>query len=133
MIETANVDAVTRYLRAIEEGATGEALGRFLHDDVVQEEMPNRLNPRGQRRGKAGMLAGAEKGREILREQRYDVKGVVAQGDRVAVEFEWSGTLAVALGAMPEGFVMRGRFAAFFELRDGLIVAQRSYDCFEPW
>jgi hypothetical protein len=26
---------------------------------------------------------------------------------------------------------MRARFAQFFEFRDGLIVRQRNYDCFE--
>jgi ketosteroid isomerase-like protein len=28
---------------------------------------------------------------------------------------------------------MRARFAAFIEFRDGRIVRQRNYDCFEPW
>jgi ketosteroid isomerase-like protein len=31
------------------------------------------------------------------------------------------------------GDVMRAHFATFIEFRDGKIVAQRNYDCFEPW
>jgi ketosteroid isomerase-like protein len=34
---------------------------------------------------------------------------------------------------LPAGARMRGRFASFLEFRDGRIVVQRSYDCFEPW
>jgi hypothetical protein len=28
---------------------------------------------------------------------------------------------------------MRARFAVFLDYRDGMIVQQRNYDCFEPW
>jgi ketosteroid isomerase-like protein len=31
------------------------------------------------------------------------------------------------------GGEMRAYFAVFFEFRDGKIVAQRNYDCFDPW
>ena len=46
---------------------------------------------------------------------------------------QWTGTLAVPVGALPVGGQMRARFAQFYELRDGKIVAQRNYDCFDPW
>jgi ketosteroid isomerase-like protein len=51
----------------------------------------------------------------------------------VALEVRWSGTLAVPVGSFPAGGEMRARFAVFLDFRDGKIVAQRNYDCFEPF
>jgi hypothetical protein len=65
--------------------------------------------------------------------QRYEVVQAVADGGRVAVEFRWSGTLAVPFASLPAGAEVRGRCACFLEFRGGRIVAQRNYDCFEPW
>jgi hypothetical protein len=58
---------------------------------------------------------------------------MIVDGDRAAVEFAWSGKLAVSVGTLSAGTVMRGRFASFLEFHDGRIIAQRSYDCFDPW
>lgn len=68
----------------------------------------------------------------LLTTQRYDVRSVAAQQDRVAVEAAWSGTLSVTFDGLAEGDTMRARFAMFFEMIDGRIKVQRNYDCFEP-
>jgi ketosteroid isomerase-like protein len=65
--------------------------------------------------------------------QRYEVLNAVASGDRVALEIQWTGTLAVPFESIPAGGQMRARFAVFLEFRQGKIVRQRNYDCFEPW
>jgi ketosteroid isomerase-like protein len=127
------MELVRRYFAALEEGVTGEALAAFYAPEVVQEEFPNRLVPQGARRDLAAILEGAERGQKVMASQRYEILHALADGDRAAVEFRWSGTLAVAVGPLPAGSEMRGRFASFLEFRDGRIVAQRSYDCFEPW
>ena len=57
----------------------------------------------------------------------------MADGDRVSVEVLWTGTLALAFGALAVGSQMRAHSAMFFEFKDGKIVSQRNYDCFEPW
>jgi ketosteroid isomerase-like protein len=51
----------------------------------------------------------------------------------VALEVQWSGTLAIALGSLPAGGEMRARFAVFLEFRGDRIARQRNYDCFDPW
>ena len=123
-----------RYLEAIERREDPATIAGFMHPDIVQEEFPNRLVPQGARRDLAAMRAGMERGRRVVAAERYEVVGTLADGERVALEVRWSGTLAVPLGEqLPAGFVMRARFAVFLEFRDGLIVAQRNYDCFEPW
>jgi len=127
------LELTRRYFAALEAGATGEALAAFYAPEVVQEEFPNRFTPHGARRDLKAILDAAERGQKVMAAQRYEIVQAVAEGDRVAVEFRWAGTLAVPVASLPAGAEMRGHFACFLEFRDGRIVAQRNYDCFEPW
>ena len=127
------MDRTRRYFAALEVGATGAALASFYAPEVVQEEFPNRLNPQGARRDLTAILDAAARGQKAMASQRFEIIHELADGDRVAVEFRWSGTLAVPVGSLPAGAEMRGRFACFLEFRDGRILSQRNYDCFEPY
>jgi ketosteroid isomerase-like protein len=125
---------VRRYLRAIEHRDDPQVIAELLHPDLIQEEFPNRLNPQGGRSDRATMLERLGRGRQLLTAERYEIDHAVVAGERVALEVRWSGTLAVALGeSLPSGATMRARFALFFLIRDGQILEQRNYDCFEPW
>ena len=73
------------------------------------------------------------KGRKLLSSQTYEIKHAVANGDSVAVEVLWTGTLAVSFGTLTAGAQMRCHSSMFFEFKDGKICSQRNYDCFEPW
>jgi len=128
-----NLEIARAYLQALAQGAPPDTLGRFLHDDIVFEELPNRLVPNGRRADRAAMLAASQRGQQVLSSQCYDVQGAIADGDQLALEVAWTGTLAVPLGTLPVGYVMRARFAMFLELRDGRIISQRNYDCYDPW
>ena len=126
-------DIAKTYLAALEAGATGDALAAFFTDDVVQEEFPNRLLPAGARRDLAALLDGAVRVQKVMRAQRFELLGAVENGDTVALEVQWTGTVAVALGSLPAGGQMRARFAVFLEFRGDKIARQRNYDCFDPW
>jgi ketosteroid isomerase-like protein len=106
---------------------------RFFADDVVQVEFPNRLVPNGVMRDLAALREGAERGRKVMTAQRFEVVNAIASGEQVAVEAIWTGTLAVPIGSIPAGGQMRARFAIFLTYRDGKIVRQHNYDCFDPW
>ncbi|UNO38942.1 nuclear transport factor 2 family protein [Streptomyces sp. MST-110588] len=126
-----NVDIAVRYHRAVARGATGDELARFFHRDAVHRELPNALFPDGAVRGLPDILKASEQGRRSLSEQHFEVVNAVAAGDQVALEVTWTGTLAVPLGGLPAGHVLRAHIAAFLEFRDGKIIAQRNYDCYE--
>ena len=80
------------------------------------------------------MLTRLVQGRQLLATEQYEITNALESGERVAIELDWRGTLAVPLGAtLPAGATMRARFAVFLEFTDGQIGAQRNYDCFEPW
>jgi ketosteroid isomerase-like protein len=123
---------VRRYFDSIENGAPGESL-QFFAEDVVQEEFPNRLVPEGATRDLAALKEAGARGRKVMTRQRYEIVNLLASGNQVAVEAIWTGTLSVPFGSIPAGGEMRARFAIFLELRDGRIVRQRNYDCFDPF
>jgi ketosteroid isomerase-like protein len=130
---TEPIAIVERYLKAIEDGATGETLAAFFTADAVQEEFPNRLQPMGKRRDMAGILEAAERGQKAMAAQRFEILSVVASGGQVSAEVQWTGTLAVPFGTLARGDKMRARIAMFLEIRDGRIALQRNYDCYDPF
>jgi len=70
---------------------------------VVFEVFPNRLFPKGERQYLAAALAAAERGKKATSRQIHKIKQEIAEGDRVALEVEWVGTLAVSFGSIPAG------------------------------
>ena len=121
------------YFSAIERGETGDALARFFTPDVVQREFPNRVLPNGATRDLAAILEGAVRGQKVMRGQRIEILSSVGEGDRLALEVQWTGTLDVPLGTLTPGSDMRARFGVFLIFRDGRIAQQHNYDCFDPW
>lgn len=129
-MENLNLEIARRYLAAIEQGTE---LTPFYHPRVIQEEFPNRLNPSGSHADLDGILAAYERGRKVLLGQRFEILNTIAQGEEVAIEVQWTGTLAVAFGKIPEGGQMRARFTVWLTFDNGRILSQRNYDCFEPF
>ncbi|HVH70596.1 MAG TPA: nuclear transport factor 2 family protein, partial [Candidatus Dormibacteraeota bacterium] len=80
----------------------------------------------------AGIRAACDRGKKAMSRQKYDIKNELANGDCVALEILWTGTLAVPFQTKLAGEEMRAHFAAFFQFNDGKIIAQRNYDCYEP-
>jgi len=79
------------------------------------------------------MTEAFEKGRKLLSSQSYEIKGCVVDGDELLIEVLWTGILALPFGSLSVGSQMRGHSAIIFQFKDGKIVRQRNYDCFEPW
>jgi ketosteroid isomerase-like protein len=133
MNSPSNVQLIRTYIAALQNGEVGEALSRFFTEDVLQTELPNRLNPKGQESDLASIVSRSVQGQTLLKSQRFEIRREVAQGDWVAVEAVWVGVLAVPIGSLVASSEMRAHFAMFFECRDGRIRRQRNYDCFEAW
>jgi ketosteroid isomerase-like protein len=121
------------YIAAVEGGAVGDDLANFYHPDAVQYEFPNRLIPRGIQRDLAAILAGAERGSSLMERQIYDIHTVTEVGDRVILEYTWTGYPREPVGTVRAGEAMRARICQVIEYEDGLIIRQRNYDCFEPF
>jgi ketosteroid isomerase-like protein len=126
-----NVALARQYLKALESGPTGDELAQFFAPEVVLEIFPSKFFPNGSRDDLTGILAAAERGKKVMTSQKYEIRNEVASGDKVALEIDWTGTLAVPFQNIPKGGQMRAHFAAFLEFKDGKIVSQRNYDCNE--
>lgn len=126
------VTVARNFLASIERGDL-EAMRGYYAPEAEQIEHPNRLKPKGDRRGVAQMAADFERGRKLLRSQRYEVLSAAGTATTVALQVEWTGVLAVPLGALAAGDAMRAHSALFFEFRDGRIIRQHNYDCFEDF
>lgn len=128
-----NIELARAYLRAIESGATGDALAKFFTPDVAIREMPNRVSPYGSAADLARALKGAEHGQQLFQRQTYTITNILGDSDRVALELDWTGITAVQFQNLPLGSEMRDHVAIFLHFRDGRIARQHHYDCFEPW
>lgn len=127
------LELARRYLRAIEDAAPAEEMRQFFDENVIQDEFPNRFVPEGARRDLAGLMEAGARGRAVVESQRYEILNAVVASPWVALEVAWSAKLKVAVGSLPVGGTMRARFGVFIEFRDGRIIAQRNYDCFDPF
>lgn len=126
-----NLDRTRAYLASFET-RDGSNLSYYA-DDVVQRELPNRLVPNGATRDLAALRAGVEAGKKSVAEERYEIVNLVEQGDEVAAEVIWTARLNVPFGTLAAGDLMRAHLAMFITWRDGKIISQRNYDCFEPF
>lgn len=113
---------VTAYLRAIESHDLDE-VARFLHPELEIVEHPNKISPAGKRYDLAGARAAGERGKALLARERYDVRSMIVEGDRAAVQMVWTGTLH-------DGRELTAQICSIIELRDGKVWRQEQYDCF---
>jgi ketosteroid isomerase-like protein len=127
-----NLKKVEHYLKPIENGDFAY-IANLFSPDAVLEQFPNRIYPNGIRSGASRMAEAFEKGRKLLSSQSYEIKSCIVDGDNLSIEVLWTGTLALAFGGLSVGSKMRAHSAMFFQFKDGKIVSQRNYDCFEPW
>jgi ketosteroid isomerase-like protein len=115
-------DIVLDYLRAIESHDL-DRVASLLHDDVQVVEHPNKLNPNGATYDRAALRAAGERGKAVMASERYEVRALTCEGDRVVAQIAWTGTLN-------DGRSMRAEICSVVEVRDGRIWRQEQYDCF---
>jgi ketosteroid isomerase-like protein len=126
------LEQARRYLRAIENGDAAYVASVFSPAAVI-EQLPNRIYPNGLSADVSRVAEAFEKGRKIFARQIYEITNEVTTEDTVALEVLWTGSLAIPFGTLAAGSQVRCHSAMFLEFREGKIVAQRNYDCFEPW
>jgi ketosteroid isomerase-like protein len=112
-------------LLAIERGDR-DAVSDAYADDAMQHELPNALLPNGMRRDKRAILEAFDRGAALMATQRFEITNAIVGNDQAAVEADF-------VGETKAGRTFRARFAMFFEVKNGKIVAQRNYDCFDPF
>jgi ketosteroid isomerase-like protein len=126
-----NLAIARRYIKAIESGAPVDDMMQFFAPEVIVEIFPSKFFPNGSRDNLAGIRAAADRGKRTMSSQKYEIRNELASVDQVALEIDWTGTLAVPFQSLPVGGQMRAHFAAFLQFKNGRILSQRNYDCYQ--
>ncbi|MCB9330966.1 MAG: nuclear transport factor 2 family protein [Lewinellaceae bacterium] len=121
------------FIQTLQNRKSAEELMSFYHPDIEQIEYPNTLTKNTTIRKLNDLKLAAEKGKQVLQKEEYQILNSYTIGNTVILEALWTGTLAIPLGNIPVGGQMKAHFAQFFEFKDGKIIRQRNYDCFEPF
>jgi hypothetical protein len=124
------LDRVLGFIRVLEAGGGAPGIRPFLADSFVLEEAPHLLAPEGSRRSLRDVLAGADQAAQVVADQKFAIRRTTCEGGRVAVEADWSATALMDLPYWDRGDTIRARTSSVFEVSNGLIVSQDSYDCY---
>jgi ketosteroid isomerase-like protein len=124
---------VIDFIRTVESRKTADELHRFFHPDMEQTEFPNAVTKTKTVRTMRDSKSTADKGSKILAKERYEIINTYTIGNKVIIEAEWTGTLAIPVGNIPAGGEMKAYFAQFYEFEGDKIFRIRNYDCFEPF
>ncbi|HEX8651787.1 MAG TPA: nuclear transport factor 2 family protein [Pyrinomonadaceae bacterium] len=131
--EQTNLRLTEQYLDMFNHPSTTiEDVKAYLDESIVWREMPNRFAPLGRTGDLPTILTSWEKGREYVPEQTYTLRRAVACGDSVALEIGWKGRVTKALPPFSAGTELSARIAIFLRFRDGKIVSQTDYPCYDP-
>ena len=126
-------DVVRSYYATVADlSSTEEDLRSLLSPALRVIEHPNAVTPRGAVRDLAGTVAGFLGGKALLREQVFDLREIITSGERAAVRATWQGTIGVDAGPYRAGQHLVAQVAALLTVRNGLVVDQETFDCYEP-
>ena len=121
------------YLKALKAGKSGKELAIFFHPDVIQTELPNRLNPKGVTNDLNQILERIGKSKKLLKTQNFEITEAVVGENIVAMQIIWTGVVATSVGTISTGQTMKGHFAMFLQFQNGQIIKQTNYNCFEDF
>ena len=125
------IHLVEKFLKTLETRTDFEELIPFYHPDVEQIEYPNLLTIVKTCRSLDDLRDAAEKGKGVLQSEKYEIINKYTSESVVIVEVVWRGVLGIPIGKLKPGDTMKAYFAQFYEFKDGRIIRQRNYDCFE--
>lgn len=132
-MKATNLDIVNEFLKAISDGQSGDELKRFYDEDAIQIEFPNLLTGKIIERNLDAILEASLRGKQVISSQNYEIIKSYAVDDNVIIEAIWTGVLAIPVGNLAAGDEMKAYFAQIFEFKNGKILNQRNYDCFESF
>lgn len=132
-MEAKNSDIVTEFLKALSDGKSGDELKQFYDEEVVQTEYPNLLTGKTIARNLVEILEASVRGKQVITSQNYEITKSYAVDDNVIIEAIWTGVLAIPLGKLVAGDEMKAYFSQIYEFKNGKIIKQRNYDCFEKF
>ncbi|GAA5225377.1 nuclear transport factor 2 family protein [Membranihabitans marinus] len=126
-------EIVEDFIKVLENRESFDEVLEFYHPEIEQIEFPNTLTTNKTVRNYKELAIAAEKGKAVLKKETYKILKKYTFDNVVIIEAQWTGILAIPIGKLKPGDVMTAHFAQFYEFKDGKIIKQRNYDCFDPF
>ena len=79
------------------------------------------------------MLAGSERGGQLLSQQSYDVTDAIESGETAILRLRWTGTVSQDLGPFTAGQQLVAHIAQFVTVSGDRVRRLETYDCYEPF
>ena len=128
------VDLTRRYIEFFNDPyGTAEQLKQFISPEIAWEEKPNRFAPTGRTNDYTHMLTNFEIGQQYINPQTYKIDNIVVQGEKVAIQLSWTGTVVQTIGPFPIGAKLTAQVASFLQFKDGKLISQVDYPCYPPF
>lgn len=125
---------VRRYYDVVADlSSGGDDLQPLLGPSFRVTEHPNPISPTGAVRDRDATIQGFLAGKNLLREQSFDVHEIVVAGDRAAARLTWRGVVDIDAGPLSAGQELVAEIASFLTVRDGHVVEQETFDCYQPF
>jgi len=125
---------VRRYYDVVADLSSGaDDLQPLLARDLRVTEHPNPISPNGGVRDREATIQGFLAGKNLLREQSFDMHEIVVAGDRAAARLTWRGVVGIDAGPLVAGQELVAEIASFLTVRDGQVVEQETFDCYQPF
>lgn len=129
-----NMKTAIAFVHLVEQHVTDtDAYTDVLHPDVEFIEYPNLITKNGQVRNKENALKGIALGKAILSSQRYDYLDWHETPDCVVIEILWKAVMAIDAGHLKQGQELQAHICMIVCFKDGKIISQRNYDCYQPF
>jgi len=119
--------AIARRMVAEYNKGTADWVESCHAENTSWTELPFAGGPSGRGGGRAALRKAAEEAVAAFPDRRMNLRNLIADGHQVALELDWTGTVAVARPGINVGDIFKLRIAMFLAVEDGKIVKQTDY------
>jgi ketosteroid isomerase-like protein len=121
------VETVARNCIELFNQRTIEWVDVFYAENVEWFELPLPSTPFGQHGNRTLLRSTAQRLLSLFPDRQMKILNLISEGNRVAMELEWTGTVGANFGTFKLGSVVKYRVASFLTITEGLIVKQIDY------
>ena len=128
------IDLIRKYYSLIEDFNSDKNEYEQIYDnDIKTIDYPNLVSPKGQMRTLEELFSGMENGKKILNWQKFEINTYNELNEKLVVESKWKGEVALDIGKLKKGQILIANICTIFEFKDGKIIQQTNYDCYEAF
>ena len=127
MTTSQDVETLSRRCIDLFNQRTSEWVDLCYAENVEWFELPLPGTPYGQQGNRVLLRSTAQRLLSLFPDRQMIINNLVSEGNQVAMELSWKGTVATNFGTFKLGSYVEYRIASFLTFTEGLIVKQIDY------